>query len=253
MGHSMASEIIALISHSDASGPGREVIGIAHDWGTYLLSQLAVYYASTFSKFVFLSVPFTVPGTMVDLPRVNAATKKTLGYEMMGYWDFLAQERAGKVIADNWEVFLNLCYPADADVWKTHLAPMGAVERFLTTTSVEASAQYLAPWISKDDKRHHRKAFGDDYSPCLNWYRRSIANLGVKEERELLKMGLITKRIEKETLMVTGLRDAVSSAESSRAVMSSCVEKGKLKVCCISFSPLTDFGLLGVRFFSINS
>ncbi len=150
---------------------------------------------------------------------------------MMGYWLFLTQEGAAKVIADNWEVFLNLCYPADADVWKTHLAPTGAMERFLTTTSVAASAQYLAPWISEDDKRRHHEAFGDDYEACLNWYRRSINNLGVKEERELLKMGLIGRRIEKETLMVTGLRDAVSSVERARAVMSSCASKGKLKVC----------------------
>ncbi|PVH70675.1 alpha/beta-hydrolase [Cadophora sp. DSE1049] len=226
IGRSMASEIISLLAYSGASGPRKEVIGIAHDWGTYLLSQLATYHPSTFSKFVFLSGPFSIPGTMVDIPRVNAATKKTVGYEMMGYWLFLTQEGAGKVLADNWEVFVNLLYPADADVWKTHMAPTGVMERFLSSTSVEASAQYLAPWISEYDKRRHHEAFGDGYSACLNWYRREINNLGVKDERELLKMGLIGRGIEKETLMVTALRDAVSSAERARAIQIVDVDAG---------------------------
>ena len=52
----------------------------------------------------------------------------------------------------------------------------------------------------------------------------------MKEERELLKLGVMKNKLGKETLMVTGLRDAVSSSKRSRSAMEKSVEKGLLKV-----------------------
>ena len=52
----------------------------------------------------------------------------------------------------------------------------------------------------------------------------------MKEERELLKLGVIKNKLGKETLMATGLRDAVSSSKRSRSAMEKSVEKGLLKV-----------------------
>jgi len=52
----------------------------------------------------------------------------------------------------------------------------------------------------------------------------------VKEEKELLKWGVMKNKLGKETLMVTGLRDAVSSGKRSRLAMEKSVEKGLLKV-----------------------
>lgn len=72
--------------------------------------------------------------------------------------------------------------------------------------------------------------FGVDYSACLNWYTRGINNLGVDEEKELLKKGEIKEKIGKETLMVTGLKDVVCGAERGRVSMSGSVERGKLRV-----------------------
>jgi pimeloyl-ACP methyl ester carboxylesterase len=88
----------------------------------------------------------------------------------------------------------------------------------------------LAPWITEEDKVHHHAAFGDDYTSSLYWYHRGINSLGVKEERELLKLGVMKNKLGKETLMVTGLRDAVSSAKRSRLAMEKSVENGLLKV-----------------------
>jgi pimeloyl-ACP methyl ester carboxylesterase len=52
----------------------------------------------------------------------------------------------------------------------------------------------------------------------------------VTEEKELLKLGVIENKSSKETLMVTGLRDAVSEAERARYAINKSVEKGVLKV-----------------------
>lgn len=65
MGKSMASDIVGILDREGLHGKERgKVIGIAHDWGTYLLSQLAVWYEDRFEKLVFFSVPFSPPGSM---------------------------------------------------------------------------------------------------------------------------------------------------------------------------------------------
>jgi soluble epoxide hydrolase / lipid-phosphate phosphatase len=87
-----------------------------------------------------------------------------------------------------------------------------------------------APRVTEEDEVHHHAAFGDDYTPNLFWYHRGINSLGVKEEKELLKWGVMKNKLGKETLMVTGLRDAVSSGKRSRLAMEKSVEKGLLKV-----------------------
>jgi hypothetical protein len=52
----------------------------------------------------------------------------------------------------------------------------------------------------------------------------------VQEEKELLKLGVMKNKLGKETLIVTGLRDTVSSSKRSRLAMEKSVEKGLLKV-----------------------
>jgi soluble epoxide hydrolase/lipid-phosphate phosphatase len=105
VGSEMSKEIIAILDHEGlgpkGQGGSNGVIAIAHDWGTYLLSQLASRYQYRFEKFVFMSVPYTIPGRRTDVDLVNRKTKERLGYEMMGYFLFLASARAGKVLGEN--------------------------------------------------------------------------------------------------------------------------------------------------------
>jgi pimeloyl-ACP methyl ester carboxylesterase len=105
VGSEMSKEIIAILDHEGLSpkghGGSKGVIAIAHDWGTYLLSQLAIRYQDRFEKFVFMSVPYTMPGRPTDVDLVNRKTKERLGYEIMGYFLFLASACAGKVLGEN--------------------------------------------------------------------------------------------------------------------------------------------------------
>lgn len=101
----MAADIIFLVDHvqsqNETMTKGGKVVGIAHDWGVYLLSQLAIYYEDRFDKFIFMSVAFIPPGAAFDVPTLNAATEQALGYPIFGYWLFMSDDRAGQVIADN--------------------------------------------------------------------------------------------------------------------------------------------------------
>jgi soluble epoxide hydrolase/lipid-phosphate phosphatase len=125
-----------------------------------------------------------------------------------------------------WHSFFEVAYCADPSIWKTHFAPTDGLENFITSNSTTPLASFITP----EDKVHHHAVFGDDYSASLNWYRRGITNLGVEEEAKLLKEGKIKEKIGQETLMIAGLKDAVSDAQRARVAMTGCVEKGKLAV-----------------------
>lgn len=226
----MSKEIIAILDHErlgskEETGSGG-VVAIAHDWGTYLLSQLASRYQERFEKFVFMSVPFTIPGRRTDVETVNQTTKKKFGYDMMGYFLFLSTPRAGRVLGENWETFFNLTYPADPALWKTYFAPEGAMETFLATNSPSSSSSLLASYITEEDKAHHHADFESDYrTPCL-WYVRGIDSLGVEEEKASIKKGNILEKIGKATLMIATINDAVCSPERARIGMQAGVEGG---------------------------
>ena len=221
----MSADIISILDHEGISG---KVIGIAHDWGTYLLSQLAFRYPSRFEKFVFLSVPYSPPGRAMDVADVNKATKKRFGYEQFGYWLFLTEDGAGKVIGENWESFFSVIYPENHSIWKVAFAPINGLKDWLTA----GSKTHVAGYICEEEKEYHHRVFGDDYSACVNWYKRGIRNMGVDEETKMLERGEIENggRIAKDTLMLTGLKDVVCGADRARVVMKGAVDKGKLKV-----------------------
>jgi soluble epoxide hydrolase/lipid-phosphate phosphatase len=103
------------------------------------------------------------------------------------------------------------------------MVPINAVKNSLTRDAKLA----LAPFVTKEDKEHHHEVFGDDYSACLNWYRRGIRNLGVDEEKEQLRKREIKGKIAKETLFIAGLRDATSPAERGKTSMNGNVEGGE--------------------------
>lgn len=219
----MSADIIAILDHEKITG---RVIAIGHDWGTYLLSQLAFRYPERFEKFVFISVPYSTPGRAMDMEKINKATKRSMGFEQLGYWLFLTSDGAGKTISDHWESFFSIVYPANPSIWKTAFAPIDRLKGWILSDSLTHVARY----VSEEEKEHHRKVFEEGYDASVCWYKRAIRNLGVEEEQEKLKKGEIRSKIGKETLMVTGLKDVVCRAEIARVRMKGSVERGMLKV-----------------------
>lgn len=108
IGHFMASDMVSILDHESIQA----VIGVGHDWGTYLLSQLILWYPDRIARCVFVSVPFHVPGRKTDAEAVNQKSRKALGFETLGYWMFLTASDAGKVIGDNVSTISSAPYTA---------------------------------------------------------------------------------------------------------------------------------------------
>jgi hypothetical protein len=107
VGSIMSADIVSILDHEKITG---SVIGIAHDWGTYLLSQMITYYPERLERVVFLSVPFNPPGRALDVHLLNKVTKEKVGYEQYGYWLFLTEDGAGKTIGKHVRLFCSLFY-----------------------------------------------------------------------------------------------------------------------------------------------
>ncbi|RFU26427.1 hypothetical protein B7463_g9909, partial [Scytalidium lignicola] len=220
MGKKMVDDILAILDHENISGP---IVGIAHDWGTYLLSQLAIYNQDRFSKFVFVSAPFTTPAngtTLETVKAINDRTEQMLGYTVFGYWLLFNEETAGKFVGHHRESFLNIVHPANMDAWVTDFAPVGALKKFLEADKKIEMGSYMTP----EAVEHHHASFGNDYTAPLNWYKRVLSGLGIEEEKELLEQGKIDDKIKKDTLMVSGLKDPVCIPFQAKSTMPDLVE-----------------------------
>ncbi|KAG9247038.1 Alpha/Beta hydrolase protein [Calycina marina] len=219
IGASMAADLIAILNHEKITS----VVGIAHDWGTYVLSALVIWYPQRITSCAFLSIGFSPPGKKFDIARINAKTKRELGYEMYGYQVYFAEDGAGKDIGRHWESFFNLIYAANPDLWGTTLAPLDVLKSYITTDTLVT----LAPYIPASLKAHHHSVFGDDYSAPCKWYKRAMVNLGLEEEREALKEKRIVAVLAKRTLMVTGSLDKVCLSSYVRERMNVMVKGGE--------------------------
>jgi soluble epoxide hydrolase / lipid-phosphate phosphatase len=96
-GKKMASEINELLEHVGIT----TVHGVAHDWGSFLLSRLANYYPHRLLTCSFLATPYRAPGQSMNIDAVNEFTKQKLGYEMYGYWKFFEKEEAAQFLKDH--------------------------------------------------------------------------------------------------------------------------------------------------------
>jgi soluble epoxide hydrolase/lipid-phosphate phosphatase len=96
-GKKMAAEINELLKHLKLS----KVHGVAHDWGTFLLSRLANYHPERLLSSSFLAVPYRPPRNYFDVDAVNSLTQKKLGYALCGYWKFFDKEDAAQVVKDH--------------------------------------------------------------------------------------------------------------------------------------------------------
>jgi len=209
----MASEIVEILDHEKIS----VVHGIAHDWGTFLLGRLANFYPKRLASASFLTVAYIPPGGVMNLDAINTMTKQALGYEIFGYWKFFEREDAGEIVNKNVNSFYSVCYCEDPDLWKVHMAPLGALEAFATSGKTLKTASW-AP-----DKATYHKTMRDDFGPAMNWYRAAIRGLNKEDEQTALAAGEIDAKLHLPVLMISAARDPIAggarAVEGMRAVV----------------------------------
>lgn len=114
---------------------------------------------------------------------INAITQRLLGYPTFGYWKLFETEEAGKLLDSHvssshammptcnktsWQPdsTMSLFYPEDPEIWKTHLAPIGAAEAWIASNKITPRPS----WLTEGEVAMHKKIIAQKgYSAPLNW------------------------------------------------------------------------------------
>lgn len=186
-----------LVELLDFLGIGR-VVGVGHDIGATVLSRLAGYYPDRFQGLVFLAVGPPRLDTRFDVRAVKAATREVLGYELLGYIEWLGGSSPGdaqETLERHPESAMGLLFAADETVWETSLRPVGAMERFVSGDQrVEVGA-----WFPPDLRAKHLEVFGrrDGYKGAVRWYQMWMESPFAPDE-----VGWEEARLEMPTVLV---------------------------------------------------
>lgn len=113
----MADDVIGIMDHENIT---EQIIGIAHDWGTYLLSRLAIFHNDRFKKYVFLSAPYSPPGRIIDVEQANNHMVRLGLHETLGYWLFFAEDGSDEIVAENVRLIWFFCFGA-SNPWSAQL------------------------------------------------------------------------------------------------------------------------------------
>ncbi|KAH8651647.1 hypothetical protein BGZ60DRAFT_549960 [Tricladium varicosporioides] len=134
-------------------------------------------------------------------------TQQYFGYPTFGYWKFLEKEKAAAILDASPKSLSSLCYPATPLLWKTYLAPIGGVERWIS----EKHAPELPSWITWDEvKIHDAIRAKKGYKGPLNWHKAAIQKVDLQREGEITEG---KKYITPPTLLVVSDEDYVTGPE----------------------------------------
>ncbi|CZT00651.1 related to epoxide hydrolase [Rhynchosporium graminicola] len=181
-GKAMANDMYELLK---AEGIVEGVFGVAHDWGSFILSRLANYYPQLLRKLAFLDVGYVSPGhglTEEMVTFVDKSIKEAMGFEVFGYFRFFNEDGATELLNKNIESVQSLFHSTDAELGKKY---MGATGGFRTWLSEGKVAEKEA-WLSFKDIEHDLKLFAPEnggYSAAINWYKAQLQNINAADEK----------------------------------------------------------------------
>jgi soluble epoxide hydrolase/lipid-phosphate phosphatase len=134
------------------------------DRGSFLLSRLANFYPSLFTKLVFLDIGYSAPGhglTRTTVSYINHSVQSALGYSVFGYFLFFEEENVAKLLDENVrtrliylekksnqenqvESALSLFFSTDAEVGKKYMGATGGFREWLTEGKVAPSPPFVS-------------------------------------------------------------------------------------------------------------
>ncbi|KAG4420888.1 hypothetical protein IFR04_005972 [Cadophora malorum] len=198
MGKDMAKDVYELLK---SEGIEENVFGVAHDWGSFILSRLANYYPQLFSKLAFLDVGYVSPGhgmTEEMVTFVDKSIKEAMGFEVFGYFRFFNEDGAADLLDKNAKSVQSLFYSTDADLGKKSMGARGGFKTWLS----EGKVAPKETWLSQEEIDHAVKLFGPEnggYGAAINWYRAQLQNINATDEKEIPEANHI---LQQPTLLI---------------------------------------------------
>jgi soluble epoxide hydrolase/lipid-phosphate phosphatase len=94
----IAKDVVEILDYENIS----KVNAVGHDWGSTLLSRLAVYHSERIDRLCFLTVGYRPPGTPFSLEAANKMATQKLGHTIFGYQEFfMRNEKSQKILNEH--------------------------------------------------------------------------------------------------------------------------------------------------------
>ncbi|OJT01958.1 Bifunctional epoxide hydrolase 2 [Trametes pubescens] len=203
----IARDIVDLL---DAEGLDK-VVGIAHDWGSVVMSRLANLYDERFYAYAWNAVAYQPPRPHpIDVDALIQHLSANTGNGHFGYWKFFNLSDAHVVCERNIDSFLQLVYPTSPEVWLEWLTPVGKVQQWVEENRTPGIPQ----WLTQQEYDMLRKALVDGgLQSMMNFYRAAVDNLNVPDDKKIPEEAWT---IRKPALWIAALRDAAGSPATNR-------------------------------------
>ncbi|OKL62631.1 hypothetical protein UA08_01902 [Talaromyces atroroseus] len=182
-GEGMARDIVEIMV---SEGVG-VVVGVAHDWGSFLLSRLANYHPEHFSAYIFIDHGYNSPGrglTTATIQHINSSVQAKLGFSIFGYFLFFNEEDAEKLLNEHSESVESLFFANDNEINKKYKGAPGGLRTWLTEGKIVDLPGYLA----SEDREHYQHVFSVEkggYGPAINWYKAHLLNINEEDEKNI--------------------------------------------------------------------
>lgn len=189
----LAKDILGLL---DALAIEKAVI-VGHDWGSPVVSHVALTYPDRVQGVAWLSVPHSARGSRVPLE----AMREMAGPEHIFYIDYFQAPGVAdaELMEDVRASLLGFLWSISGDAPpEERFRPIRRGARFVDSFSAPAK---LPPWLSEEDLQVYVDAFSKSgFTGGLNWYR----NVNRNWERSAHLAGAVVRQ---PALFVTGSRD----------------------------------------------
>ncbi|KAI1788084.1 alpha/beta-hydrolase [Ganoderma leucocontextum] len=201
----------------------QSVIGIGHDWGSALLSNLAVWHPDRFIAFAWIALSFTPANPVsMNFDKLLPILKEKMGSETYGYWAFFVTPEAPDIVAKNIDSFLDLTYPKDPETWKHWLGPLGKIEEWVSTNRRAERPD----WFSEQEYAAAREGFlRNGLQSPMNYYKTMVFDANI-EDNKALPEG--RNHIKKPALFVAATRDQVCRADVGKGSMAQWVPHAEI-------------------------
>ncbi|KAJ5759973.1 hypothetical protein N7520_007129 [Penicillium odoratum] len=182
-GEGMARDIVEIMVFEGV----KVVVGVAHDWGSFLLSRLANYHPERFSAYVFIDHGYSAPGrslTTAVIQHINNSVQAKLGFSIFGYFLFFNEEDAPKLLNEHSESVESLFFANDNEINKKYKGAPGGLRTWLA----EGKIVDLPAYLTSEDHEHYQHAFSFEkggYGPAINWYRANLLNINEEDEKKI--------------------------------------------------------------------
>ncbi|KUJ06284.1 alpha/beta-hydrolase [Mollisia scopiformis] len=204
----MASDVHEILEHENIE----QVVGIGHDWGSFLLSRLMNYCPILFSKLVFLDVGYSAPGTGLTeqtVKYVNSMVQEHMGYSVFGYFLFFKEDHAAQLMNAHVDSMQSLMHSRDAELGKKYMGAEGGTRNWLEAGKVADPPSYR----TKEDIEYDRVFFSAEnggYGPCLNWYISQLNDINREDDKGILEKN---HTLQQPTLLVSSNNFITAAAD----------------------------------------